>query len=110
MAVDKETVKLQDAKTVLQLTTEHYKGFLNEKCEFFPCHPLDEMQGVGCMSCYCPLYFIQCPGKYTRLVDGRKDCSQCTIIHGKGGWEIIQQYMMAKEPPKSDKFIQVKNI
>ena len=111
MATDKETVKLQDAKTILQLNTENYKGVHNKSCEFWPCHPEEEMDGMGCMSCFCPLYFISCPGNYTRLEkDGRKDCSQCTLIHRKGGWDIVMQYMMAAEPPKPDKFIQVKNV
>lgn len=105
----KSSVKLLDATTVLGLKTEHYKGFKNKQCEFWPCHPEEEMDGMGCLACYCPLYFLACPGNYTRLPDGRKDCSQCTLTHRKGGWEIVQQYFFSKEPPKADKFIQVKN-
>lgn len=101
----RKEVKLKDAKTILSLETENFKGFLNEACEFFPCHPIEEMQGMGCLSCYCPLYFLACPGNYTRLPDGRKDCSQCTITHSKGGWEVVQQYMFSKTAPKADKFI-----
>lgn len=106
----RDKVRLLDAQTILQLDTAHFKGFQNKSCEFWPCHSEAEMDGMGCMSCYCPLYFIACPGNYTRLPDGRKDCSQCTIIHRKGGWDIVQQYMFSKEPPKPDKFIQVKNV
>lgn len=110
MTESRETVKLKDAKTILQLQTENYKGFQNKACEFWPCHPEEEMDGMGCLSCYCPLYFLTCPGKYTRLPDGRKDCSQCTLVHSKGGWEIVQQYMFSKDAPKADKFIEVKNV
>lgn len=110
MAANKDTVKLLDAKTILKLETENYKGFQNKACEFWPCHPEDKMDGMGCLACYCPLYFLACPGNYTRLDDGRKDCSQCTVTHAKGGWEIVQQYFFSKEPPKPDSFIQVKNV
>lgn len=98
----KKKIQLTSADTVLGLTTQNFKGFQNRKCEFWPCHPEEEMGGMGCMSCYCPLYYLKCPGTYTRLADGRKDCSQCTIVHRAGGWEIVQQYM---GDPKPDDFI-----
>lgn len=105
MAVGKKEVTLKDAKTILTLNTENFKGFKNTSCEFWPCHPEEKMDGMGCMSCYCPLYFVMCPGTYSRLPDGRKDCSGCTIVHEKGGWEVVQQYMFQKEPPKPDTFL-----
>ena len=104
---DKKGVVLKDAKTILGLSTEHYKGFKNNACEFWPCHPEEEMDGMGCLACYCPLYFLSCPGNYTRLPDGRKDCHKCTLTHRKGGWEIVQQYFFSKEAPKPDKFIRM---
>lgn len=64
------------------------------------------MDGMGCMSCYCPLYYLKCPGTYTRLADGKKDCSGCTVVHAKGGWELVQQYM---SDPKPDDYIQGQN-
>jgi Zn-finger protein len=99
----KADVILTSAETVLGLQSQNFKGFQNKACEFWPCHPEEEMDGMGCLSCYCPLYFLKCPGTYTRLPDGRKDCSGCTLIHRKGGWEIVQQYF--SDRPRPDKFI-----
>lgn len=69
----------------------NYKHFTHENCEYFPCH---DIEGVfNCLFCYCPLYFVKCPGKYKLLSDGRKDCSNCQIPHKEGGWEIVQEWL-----------------
>ena len=70
--------------------TNNYKVVTNHKCEFFPCHKIEPGIQFNCLFCYCPLYFIECPGDYTLLDNGLKDCSQCTIIHrGEEGWEVV---------------------
>lgn len=64
--------------------TENYKFTQHRKCEFFPCHQVDNEDDFNCLFCYCPLYMLQdqCGGnfKYTR---GVKDCSECTLPHSR---------------------------
>ncbi len=61
--------------------------FENKDCQYYPCH---KMKGrLNCLFCYCPLYFIQCPGNPKTLPGGIKDCSDCTLPHGKDGYSII---------------------
>ncbi len=43
------------------------------------------------MFCYCPLFLLSCPGDFTILPTGMKDCSRCVVPHAEGGWEIIQE-------------------
>lgn len=75
-----------------------HKYFKNTECKYMPCHKRDKDGFFNCLFCYCPMYFIKCPGKYTLLDDGRKDCSQCTLPHDPGGWEIIQKVMRNPKP------------
>jgi Zn-finger protein len=68
--------------------------FENRDCEYYPCH---EREHINCLFCYCPLYFLACPGDYLMIdVPGKsgtiKDCSQCTVTHDPDkGWEIVQK-------------------
>ena len=42
--------------------SDHYKFFSHKQCEYYPCHPLDE---INCLFCYCPLYILKdCKGNY----------------------------------------------
>lgn len=54
--------------------TENHKFFQNKKCEYFPCHNVENIEEFNCMYCYCPFYMLkeQCGGnvKYT---NGFKD-------------------------------------
>jgi len=74
--------------------TEKYKWFSHKECEFYPCHNVKEGQEQNCLMCYCPLAFLQCPGNYEVIESPigvkRKDCSQCTLTHELGGWEVVQ--------------------
>lgn len=76
------------------VSTTHFKGFQHRDCEFFPCHG-DENQ--NCLFCYCPLAFLECPGKFIIIESPpgvkRKDCSQCNVTHGKKGWEVVQKWV-----------------
>ncbi len=65
-----------------------YRGFINLKCEFLPCHDLEEWH--SCLFCYCPLFLLSCPGPFKVLPSGRKDCSGCVIPHTEEGWNVIQ--------------------
>ncbi len=71
--------------------------FENSDCEYYPCH---NTESINCLFCYCPLYFMQCPGTYTML-GTVKDCSQCTITHEpKNGWKIVQKYLQLHQEKK----------
>ncbi|MDA8431983.1 MAG: hypothetical protein M0Z60_03350 [Nitrospiraceae bacterium] len=67
----------------------NYKRFINLKCEFLPCHDLKDWH--SCLFCYCPLFLLSCPGDFTVLPTGMKDCSRCVIPHTEEGWEIVQE-------------------
>ncbi len=71
--------------------------FENHDCEYYPCHDTDS---INCLFCYCPLYFMQCPGVYTML-GNVKDCSKCTITHNPNkGWKIVQKYLQLQQEKK----------
>lgn len=75
--------------------TQHYKFFQNNKCEFFPCHTINDnnRETFNCLFCYCPLYVLgeDCGGEFTYTKLHIKDCSQCTIPHSKNGYEHIMK-------------------
>ena len=70
-----------------------YKHFTNRGCKFYPCHDIDN---INCLFCYCPLFSLTCPGKYD-IINEKKDCSTCTIPHGKNSWKIMQKYIKKGE-------------
>jgi len=67
----------------------NYKHFINSKCEFMPCHKLDDWK--SCLFCYCPLFLLSCQGDFSVLPTGFKDCSRCVIPHTEVGWDMIQE-------------------
>lgn len=71
---------------------ENYKYFKNEKCEYFPCHPIEEDGFFNCLFCYCPLYSLgsECGGNFTWSEKGVKNCSSCSIPHGKAGYDHVR--------------------
>ena len=75
--------------------SENYKFFQNSKCEYFPCHKVQNNDEFNCIFCYCPLYMLKdkCGGGF-KYNNGIKDCSGCTIPHSIGGYE----YVMSKMP------------
>jgi len=77
------------------VSTTHFKHFEHRECEFFPCH---QKEPINCLFCYCPLAWLKCPGKYTIIESPvgvkRKDCSECTVTHGKKGWEVVQKWLV----------------
>ena len=58
-----------------------YQFFQNKKCEWFPCHNINNIDKFNCMFCFCPLYEKDCDGNYRILDNGIKDCSHCLIPH-----------------------------
>ncbi len=71
---------------------ENYKYFKNDKCEFFPCHKMEDDDFFNCLFCYCPLYSLgeDCGGNFTWSEKGVKNCSSCNIPHTREGYEYIR--------------------
>ena len=90
-----------------EVQTEHFKGFTNDQCEFFPCHTTDEFRSpeeYNCLFCYCPLVWLECPGPYTVIEDAdgkpRKDCSMCTLPHDgyDRSWKLMNLTHWQRDP------------
>ena len=83
--------------------TINFKGYTNNKCEFFPCHTGVKKE-FNCLFCYCPLVFLKCPGPYKVFQDKngitRKDCSACILPHNgiEQSWRFIQDWLERPEP------------
>ena len=89
---DPANVKVELELDVDSITPEHYKGFTNVKCEFYPCHSIKG--DFNCLFCYCPLYLLDCKGKF-KMIGSTKDCSNCDLPH-KGiekSWNFIQKVL-----------------
>lgn len=73
---------------------ENYKFIQNEKCEYFPCHKVNDKESFNCLFCFCPLYMLKdkCGGNF-RYKNDIKDCTNCTIPHMSGGYEHIMSKM-----------------
>ena len=65
--------------------------FQNKECKYFPCHKVKDEAEFNCMFCYCPLYTLgdKCGGNFVILENDIKDCSNCTLCHGKNGAEYV---------------------
>nr|WP_320047584.1 cysteine-rich small domain-containing protein [uncultured Ilyobacter sp.] len=74
----------------------NHKFVQNSKCEYFPCHKMDDKEKFNCLFCYCPLYMLgeECGGNFKYTEHGIKDCSQCTLPHIKDvGYDHIRGKM-----------------
>ncbi len=81
----------------------HHKVITNHKCEYYPCHEIDEDIQFNCLFCFCPLYFIPCPGNYKRLPNGLKDCMDCTLPHeGEASWHLMLEWIDKEHMRKSN--------
>lgn len=71
--------------------SENYKFFSNKKCEFFPCHKVDDTENFNCLFCYCPLYALgeRCGGNYRYSKKGIKDCTLCLLPHKRENYDYI---------------------
>lgn len=74
--------------------SENYKFVQNRKCEYFPCHRVEDEDRFNCLFCFCPLYLLKegCGGNF-KYNNGIKDCSNCTIPHLEGGYDHIMSKM-----------------
>jgi iron complex transport system ATP-binding protein len=71
------------------LTPKHSTYFVNRKCEYFPCHELEE-DVFSCLFCYCPLYHIdECGGTFTYADNGIKKCKDCTFPHDRRNYGAV---------------------
>ncbi len=63
--------------------TKHHSFFSHTKCEYFPCHKVDDPSTFNCLFCYCPLYALgeTCGGDVNYTKKGIKDCSACLRPH-----------------------------
>lgn len=74
--------------------SENYKFVQNSKCEYFPCHRVNNEEAFNCLFCFCPLYMLkeECGGRF-KYTNGVKDCSDCTIPHTKNAYAYIMSKM-----------------
>ena len=74
---------------------ENFKFFCNNKCEYFPCHRVNDESKFNCLFCYCPLYALgdQCGGNFTYTDKGIKNCTNCTVPHKVENYEYIMEKM-----------------
>lgn len=71
--------------------SENYKFTQHLKCEFFPCHNVNNIDTFNCLFCYCPLYLLkdECGGDFVYTNNGIKDCSNCLKPHTKESYDFI---------------------
>ncbi len=74
--------------------SENYKFVQNKACEYFPCHKTSDPENFNCLFCFCPLYMLkqECGGNF-KHISGIKDCSDCMVPHGKGGYDHVMSKM-----------------
>lgn len=70
---------------------DHASFFTNGECPYFPCHAEVDPLRFNCLFCYCPLYALgpECPGSFSYLENGVKDCSRCLLPHDGDGFAAI---------------------
>ncbi|MFT5749533.1 MAG: Zn-finger protein [Ancylomarina sp.] len=74
--------------------SENYKFNQNRKCEYFPCHKVENEDEFNCLFCFCPLYMLkeECGGNF-KYTNGFKDCSDCIIPHKKDSHAHVMSKM-----------------
>ncbi len=73
---------------------ENYKFVQNLKCEYFPCHRVENEETFNCLFCFCPLYMLksECGGNY-KYTSNVKDCSDCMIPHSEKAYDYVMSKM-----------------
>jgi Zn-finger protein len=76
-----------------ELKTDRYKFFQHRTCEYFPCHPMENLEDFNCLFCYCPLYALgkDCGGNYTISDKGVKNCTNCCFPHDRQNYDRVIQ-------------------
>jgi len=70
------------------------KFFNNYECEYYPCHKNKKNDELNCLFCFCPLYYLKCPGNYKILSVGDKkikDCMDCNFPHIPDNYDKIME-------------------
>ena len=83
-----------------------YSFFTNVKCEYFPCHPVKDVENFNCLFCYCPLYTLgdRCGGNFQYNEKGFKDCSRCQLPHKRSNYGyVIGKYKEIMELAKANR-------
>lgn len=67
------------------MTAQRLPFFANRECPYFPCHDDVPAEDFNCLFCFCPLYPLgeACGGNFRFVGEGVKDCSACSLPHGK---------------------------
>lgn len=75
----------------------HFAHYKNDKCEFFPCHKVEDTEDFNCLFCFCPLYCLgpNCGGDFIYTPEGVKDCRNCTKPHGPEGYDYVMSRISA---------------
>ncbi len=65
----------------------------NTKCEYFPCHKMENTEDFNCLFCYCPLYALgsKCGGAFKYTENGVKDCSGCSLPHVRKNYGYVME-------------------
>ena len=88
----------------LDIIMKNYKFFQNIKCEYFPCHKLENEKEFNCLFCFCPLYMLgeDCQGNFKYLESGVKSCEDCILPHvkDKGYEHVIKKMKIIMETVK----------
>ena len=74
-----------------KMETENFKFFQHKECEFFPCHPIKDVENFNCLFCYCPLYALgdNCGGNFRYNEKGFKDCTDCNLPHLRKNYDYV---------------------
>lgn len=73
--------------------------FSNKKCKYYPCH--EGIEDFNCLFCYCPLYWLECPGNPEFFEKDElclKNCMGCDFPHHPENYEKIMEVLKRPKP------------
>ena len=73
--------------------------FSNKDCKYYPCHK--GLEQFNCLFCYCPLYWLECPGNHEFFEKGGvrlKNCVDCRFPHHPENYNKIMEILKSPEP------------
>ncbi|MFI3313533.1 MAG: cysteine-rich small domain-containing protein [Eubacteriales bacterium] len=72
---------------------KNYSFYQNSKCEYFPCHKMENITDFNCLFCYCPLYALgeHCGGNFRFNEKGYKDCTNCILPHQRKNYGYVNE-------------------
>ena len=64
--------------------------YQHTECPHFPCHHDINPRDFNCHLCYCPQYLVKnCVGSPKWIGNGLKDCSNCSVNHGRNSFKTL---------------------